>query len=287
MSVESFRGPGGAKLFYRYDDFTDPWEDAPTAFMAHGQPRNSNLWYAWVPALSRHLRIVRTDLRGLGLSKVPLETFKNSLDSMMLDAIALMDHLRLSKVIWIGEATGAIVGLSLAIRVPERLHGLVVMSAPLKPGEAHPRKDAPEDPRRSDSAGGHGSVELMLTKGMREWARASVRSRPWMNEAPSGYVEWYIDQISSNDSRLVAEVHQAMPTVDLTPVVKDIGVPTMYLVGDRDPVLTDEHRELLEQVPNVRLIPIEGPGIDIGYARPDACAAEVKVFLRELGVLSH
>ena len=44
MSVESFRGPGAAQLYYRYDDFTDPWEDAPTAVLCHGHPRNSNLW---------------------------------------------------------------------------------------------------------------------------------------------------------------------------------------------------------------------------------------------------
>ena len=30
MSIESFRAPGGAQLHYRYDDFTDPWKDAPT-----------------------------------------------------------------------------------------------------------------------------------------------------------------------------------------------------------------------------------------------------------------
>ena len=44
MSVENFRGPGGAQLYYRYDDFTDPWEDALTAVLCHGHPRNSNLW---------------------------------------------------------------------------------------------------------------------------------------------------------------------------------------------------------------------------------------------------
>ena len=57
MSVESFRRPGGARLGYRYDDFTDPWEDAPTAVLCHGHPRNSNLWYEWVPLLSGRLRV--------------------------------------------------------------------------------------------------------------------------------------------------------------------------------------------------------------------------------------
>ena len=66
MSVESFRGPGGASLYYRYDDFTDPWEKRPIVILAHGHPRNSNMWYAWVPGLARDFRVVRPDLRGLG-----------------------------------------------------------------------------------------------------------------------------------------------------------------------------------------------------------------------------
>lgn len=73
MSVQSFRAPGSVELFYRCDDFTDPWKGAPTAILQHGFPRNSNLWYAWVPLLGRYLRIVRPDLRGIGLSKVPAE----------------------------------------------------------------------------------------------------------------------------------------------------------------------------------------------------------------------
>ena len=226
MSIESFRGPGGADLFYQYDDFTDPWEDAPTAILAHGFPRNSNLWYGWVPLLSRQLRVVRTDLRGLGLSKVPIDTFQNSLDSLVLDAIALMDHLKLSKAVWIGEATGAIVGLSLAIRVPDRLHALTVMNFPLRPGEAQLDESelAP-----GESVMGQASLDLMLAKGMRHWAGVSVRTRPGMKEAPLGYVEWYMDQISRNDPLLTAQFYRAMPEVDLVPVIKDVGVPTLYL----------------------------------------------------------
>src|SRR5439155_23473705 len=105
MSVESFRGPGGASLYYRDDDFTDPWEKRPIVILAHGHPRNSNMWYAWVPGLARDFRVVRPDLRGLGLSKVPIEGYKNSPEVLMQDAIALMDHLRADKVVWIGEAT--------------------------------------------------------------------------------------------------------------------------------------------------------------------------------------
>ena len=285
MSVERFRGPGGASLAYRYDDFTNPWDDAPTAVLAHGFPRNSNLWYAWVPLLSRQLRIVRTDLRGLGLSKVPIETFQNSVDSLVLDAIALLDHLKLEKVVWIGEATGAIVGLTLAIRVPQRLHALVVMTAPLRLSQTG-LSEYVKDLRPGESVLGQEGIDLILGKGMREWANVSVRTRPRMKESPAGYVNWYIDQIAQNDPRLAAEFYRPMPQVDLLPLIKDVAVPTLYLEGDRDSMIRPEQMEVLRGSPKMRIVTIEGPGIDIGYARPDACAAQVKSFLLELGLLS-
>ena len=284
MSVESFHGPGGAILSYRYDDFTDPWDDAPTAILCHGHPRNSNLWYAWVPLLSRHLRIVRPDLRGLGLSKVPIETFTNSVDSLVLDAIALLDHLKLDKAVWIGEGGGMLTGFGLGVHVPQRLHALVIMSAPLKVSEA-PLYEHRQQLRPGESIAGQASIDLMLSKGMRAWAGLTVRTRPWLREAPTGYVEWYKDQISQNDPRLAAEFFRPIPQVDLRPLAKDIGAPTTFLDGDRDTMLPAAHRELLLQNPNVRVATIEGPGIDIGYARPEACAAQVKAFLRELRVL--
>ena len=225
---------------------------------------------------------MRNDLRGLGLSKVPVETFRNSLDSLVLDAIALLDHLELEKAIWIGEASGGIVGLALALSHPQRLHALVVINASLKPGDwSWDEKDL----RPGESLVGQKGIDFMLTKGIREWSAAYLNTRPFTKDAPPGYVDWYTDQICQNDTRLAAEFYRGMQKVDLLPVIRDLGVPALYLEGDRDSMFKAEHREIMEHVANVRVVTIEGPGIDLGYARPDACATQVKGFLRELGLL--
>ena len=237
-----------------------------------------------MPLLSRKLRVARVDLRGLGLSKVPIETFKNSVESRIVDALALFEHLGQEKVVWIGEATGALTGLSLAARAPQRLHALVIMSVHLRPGQAQLDKNA-TDLKPGETVQGQGSIDLMLAKGMREWAKVSVRARPRMQEAPQGYVDWYIDQISQNDPLLAAEFYQAMGAVDAVPWLKDIGVPTLYLAGaSGDTALREDEREALVNAPNVRTVTVDGPGYDLGYARPEACATEVLKFLAELGV---
>ena len=60
--------PKKPDLFYAIDDFTDPWRNAPYLILQHGNGRSSRFWYSWVPYLSRFYRVVRPDMRGLGLS---------------------------------------------------------------------------------------------------------------------------------------------------------------------------------------------------------------------------
>lgn len=57
---------GFPTLHYALDDFTDPWKNAPYLILQHGYGRSGMFWYGWVPYLSRHFKIVRPDLRGLG-----------------------------------------------------------------------------------------------------------------------------------------------------------------------------------------------------------------------------
>ena len=61
----------GAELFYTVDDFTDPWTQPETVVLHHGMAKNHKLWYAWVPILAQHYRVVRFDMRGMGQSSVP------------------------------------------------------------------------------------------------------------------------------------------------------------------------------------------------------------------------
>lgn len=59
---------GQPAIYYEVDDYTDPWKRAPTIVLQHGFARSHRVWYSWVPYLSRHYKVVRSDLRGMGLS---------------------------------------------------------------------------------------------------------------------------------------------------------------------------------------------------------------------------
>jgi 3-oxoadipate enol-lactonase len=58
--------PGDLQMYYEDDDFTDPWSQAETVILHHGNAQNARFWYAWVPLLARDYRVIRVDARGFG-----------------------------------------------------------------------------------------------------------------------------------------------------------------------------------------------------------------------------
>ena len=105
-----------------------------------------------------------------------------------------------------------------------------------------------------------------------------------MNESPPEYMAWYIEQMAQEDPLLAAEFRRGMIDVNMIPLIKEIGVPVLWVEGDRNPGLLPAWRQVLENNPSIRLVQVEGLGSGIGYLNPDGCIAEVKSFLVEVGV---
>ena len=95
--------------------------------LLHGGLANSNYWGNQVPALAMHYRVIVMDSRGHGRSARDEQAF--SYDSMASDVIGLMDYLKIRKAAIVGWSDGAILGLDIAIRHPERLTKLFAFAA--------------------------------------------------------------------------------------------------------------------------------------------------------------
>src|SRR6185295_2392250 len=83
-----------AELFYTIDDFTDPWTQPETVFLHHGMAKNHKLWYAWIPILAQHYRVVRFDMREYGNPGIPELV-------ILSHAVVQDDRLRLGP--WVGK----------------------------------------------------------------------------------------------------------------------------------------------------------------------------------------
>ena len=88
----------GVELHYYDDDFTDPWQSAPTVLLQHGFSRNGKFWYNWVPLLSGEFRVLRPDMRGMGGSIIDEDQFEPSLEVFVNDVLRILDHLGIEDV---------------------------------------------------------------------------------------------------------------------------------------------------------------------------------------------
>ncbi len=79
--------------------------------------------------LSRYaIRVIAVDLRGFGLSDVPLGPNAYSLESYCADLDALLDALMLPRANLLGQSMGGGVSLHYALRRPERVRKLVLIN---------------------------------------------------------------------------------------------------------------------------------------------------------------
>ena len=124
--MQHFRASDGLSLAYTIDDFTDPWLEAPTLLLLHAAMGHSKRYYAWVPKLCRHYRVVRMDLRGHGASQVPPAEPPLTMERLVQDTREMLDHLGLKSAHIVGNSAGGYIGQQLAMNSPERVTSLML-----------------------------------------------------------------------------------------------------------------------------------------------------------------
>lgn len=98
----------------------------PAVLLAGSYLWDQAMWAPQITALSRHYRVIATDLWGHGESG-PLPQGMTSLDDLARQALVLLDHLGLESVTLVGLSVGGMWGVRLALSAPQRLDALVLL----------------------------------------------------------------------------------------------------------------------------------------------------------------
>jgi 3-oxoadipate enol-lactonase len=110
----------GVQLAYRYQ----PKAGRPVLMLSNSVGADMSMWQAQVGPLAEHFGILRYDTRGHGQSSSMAGAY--SIDRLVCDAIELLDHLALEKVIFCGLSLGGMTGQVLSYRHPDRLESLIL-----------------------------------------------------------------------------------------------------------------------------------------------------------------
>jgi pimeloyl-ACP methyl ester carboxylesterase len=119
--VSGYAAVDGIRLYYATIGH------GPPVVLLHGGLANSDYWGNQVRALMPHHFVILVDSRGHGRSGRDAQPF--GYDLMADDVVALLDRLHIPKADIVGWSDGAIIGLDLAIRHPERVRRVFSFAA--------------------------------------------------------------------------------------------------------------------------------------------------------------
>lgn len=234
---------GDADLFYREDDFADPWQPHDVVMLQHGFGRSGNMYYGWVPHLSRDFRVIRMDLRGTGQSADPEPDVGFTLDRMMSDFVGLLDALKIERVHFVGESLGTILGVALAAHHPERVKSLALVSSINR---------ARERTVATNKVGYPTWPEAIQAVGMKQWW---LRSRAASEELTGNAAkdEWFADECARTPLHVALALLRFVPTISMQSMLSRVRAPTLLL----SPGLSfhtdrEEQQEILDAIPGSR-----------------------------------
>ncbi|SDL03039.1 3-oxoadipate enol-lactonase [Modicisalibacter muralis] len=110
-------------------DGTRYWRQGQGAplVLVHGVGLDARMWRAQVDALAREHEVIAYDMLGHGES--PLPAAAAGLDDYADQLATLLDHLALERVAVVGFSMGGLVARAFALRHPQRLTAMVVLSS--------------------------------------------------------------------------------------------------------------------------------------------------------------
>lgn len=261
----SFQTSDGIRIAYTIDDFTDPWKHAPTLLLLHAAMGSSKRWYAAVPILCRHYRVVRMDLRGHGESQVPPAEPSLSMDRLVQDVTELLDHLGQHSIHIVGNSAGGYIAQNLTMQMPAWVRSLVLFgSTPgLKQSQAHTW------------------LPRVAREGLRNFLAATIADRFPPGHDP-GQIEWFLDEAAKNDDVYIGRFVGLMTTLWWMDELHRITCPTLLVVPGAETVGHAHNYQLMrERIPDCELISYDGLPHNICDIVPDRCAADILAFLHK------
>ncbi len=243
--------------------------DGPCIVFANSLGTDLRIWDDVVDQLPEGTRVVRYDMRGHGLSDAPSGAY--DMGDLVADAAALIDHLDLHEVLFVGLSIGGIIAQGLAAERPEVLRGIVLMDTAAKIGT----EAMWEDRIKAVRAGGIEALEVSILErwfSKRYRTEEPVKLAVWRNMLVRTPVDGY------------AGCSQAIARTDLMESTSRLRLPAIAIGGSEDgSTPPDLVRETAGLIPGCTFHLVRGVGHLPCIEAPDEVAALINGFAKALG----
>jgi pimeloyl-ACP methyl ester carboxylesterase len=242
----------------------------PLVLLLHGTLSSAAMFDVLLDALADRYRCVAVDWPGHGKSGFNPAGW--TADDLVDGVVQLIAALNASSASLIGLSQGGAVAMRVALRRPECIDSLVIMSA------------GPDGPPAADH---EVLLELgrVLESGTDADRRAAAAAMQRKLHA-DGWVDAHPDLARAELEVILSHDRRAMPLVTQVPasyisveeLLPEIGCPTLVMWGEQDK-RSFWSPSMAEAIPQARAVTVPGAGHHLTHDAPEVCVREVTSFL--------
>lgn len=251
------------------------YEDTGAGFplvFVHGHPFDRSMWREQTSVFSSNYRIIAPDLRGYGESEGVAD--KTMLEDFARDIAALLDELKIDSIVLCGLSMGGQILFEFYRLFRKRVRALVLADTFAQLDDAE-RKQA-----RYDTA------ERLLHEGMRDYAREvlpKMIAPETIREQPKVAAHVLTMMRGTSHKGAAAALRGRAERPDYTPLLSQINVPTLIVVGSRDEFTPISDAEFMRgKIPDSKMAIVEGAGHMPNLEKPAEFNRVVAEFLNTL-----
>lgn len=207
-----------------------------TVVLAHGLLLSGRVWHNQLLALRDRFRCIEFDFRGHGRSSSPAGGY--AIDELAGDLCQLLETNRYTPCHLAGVALGGVVALRLALKRPELVRSLTLISASAD-------EEAPESRRRLKTFGT--AMRFLGPKPFTKRVMSKVFAPVFSEDSDRKiqFEHWVSEFQKQDRSGLSQAIHGFANRVAVGGALSRITQPTLIVAGQKDSVFPPEHSKTL------------------------------------------
>ena len=242
----------------------------PPVVLLHAFPLDHNVWRPQAEELSKEYWVITPDFRGHGQSEATDESY--SMDLLASDVKDLVENLGVKNIVLGGISMGGYVAFAYRRLFPEDIQALILVDTKAEADTPQARLG------RMEMAG------LVVRKGVASFADRMLPrlfSKPNVETNPSIVKDARRTIEAMSPIGIIGGLKGLADRSDSTPLLDEIRVPTLIIVGENDELTTvDDAKRMASRIVGSKLVIVPNAGHISTLEQPEKVTNTIRAFLR-------
>jgi len=241
-------------------------EGAPWLVLSNSLATTLAMWDEQAAALTSKHRVLRYDQRGHGATDAPAGRY--AFDTLVADAVRLMDAIGVGKAWFGGLSMGGATALGLAQQHPDRVNGIMICD--------HACKSTPASSQQWEER-----IAVAQKQGMEALVEATVAR--WFPPETLAKKPAYVDKVRAMIRATPVDgfigCAAALADHDYNSKLETVTCPVLFMVGEKDGVTPAAMKDMHARLKGSRYVELAGAGHISNMDRPAEFTRAIQDFV--------